>query len=159
MKKSIITAVALFCAMFAMSAQDVSDLNRAARLAYEWLESEGYKPYVDGYGVCFELDDCYMYVNNSEDEDYLQIMYYGLDLFDLEEEPGLALAAVIVCNEVTRDIKLVKAHMSEDGVISLAVETYLDETPDIGQYMETAISYILSAAIIWQERYAEYETE
>ena len=49
--KKLILSLTILCAAFCyMNAQDASSLPKAARLAYEWLSEEGYRPYVDEDG-------------------------------------------------------------------------------------------------------------
>ena len=64
MKKLILVVALSLAAAVCATAQDLSILSKAARMAYDWLASEGYKPSIDedndvatGIGEAAPLDD------------------------------------------------------------------------------------------------------
>ena len=157
MKKLIFTLI-LACAAFTLAdAQSVSSLPRAARLAYYWLSDEGYRPYVDEDGdVSFKAQGYYFYVSANEgDPDYLQLVMPGIKTINMDADDSIVAAycALAACNEMTRDKKLVKAYMSDKGKVSLSCETYIDDTPLVGDYIETAIDFIIRVHDQWRETY------
>jgi hypothetical protein len=54
---------------------------------------------------------------------------------------------------MTRDKKIVKAYMSDSGKVSLSCETYIDDTPLVGDYLATAIDFIIRVCEQWRESY------
>jgi hypothetical protein len=140
-----------------MNAQDASSLPKAARLAYEWLSEEGYRPYVDEDGdVSFKAQGYYLYIAVDDDSpNYLQLVMPSIKTIDMEAENSVieTYCALAACNEMTRDKKIVKAYMSDSGKVSLSCETYIDDTPLVGDYLETAIDFIIRVCEQWRESY------
>lgn len=160
MKKLILSLTLLCSAFFFMNAQDVSSLPKAARLAYEWLSEEGYRPYIDEDGdVSFKAQGYFLYIAVDEDsQNYLQLVMPSIKTIDVESEDSIieTYCALAACNEMTRDKKIVKAYMSDSGNVSLSCETYIDETPLVGNYLEKAISFIIRVCEQWRESYNEF---
>jgi hypothetical protein len=159
--KKLILSLALLCAAFCyMNAQDVSSLPKAARLAYEWLSEEGYRPYVDEDGdVSFKAQGYFLYIDADEDsQNYLQLVMPAIKNIDVDSEDSIleTYCALAACNEMTRDKKIVKAYMSDSGKVSLSCETYIDDTPLVGNYLEKAISFIIRVCEQWRESYNDY---
>ena len=158
--KKLIVSLILSCVAFSfVNAQDVSSLPRAARLAYNWLADEGYRPYIDEDGdVSFKAQGYYFYISVVDsDPDYLQLVMPGIKTIDMDAEDSIVATycALAACNEMTRDKKLVKAYMSDSGKVSLTCETYLDDTPLVGDYLETAIDFIIRVKSQWRDSYNE----
>ena len=80
MKKLLLVLALSFAAALCASAQDLSVLGKAARLAYDYLSKEGYKPYIDE-------DDDY-------DEDKLTEESYRTTIDEDPEELSLEAAEV-----------------------------------------------------------------
>lgn len=160
MKKLILSLTLLCSAFIFMNAQDASSLPKAARLAYEWLSEEGYRPYIDEDGdVSFKAQGYFLYIAVDEDsQNYLQLVMPSIKTIDVESEDSIieTYCALAACNEMTRDKKIVKAYMSDSGNVSLSCETYIDETPLVGNYLEKAISFIIRVCEQWRESYNEF---
>ena len=159
--KKLILSLTILCAAFCyMNAQDASSLPKAARLAYEWLSEEGYRPYLDEDGdVSFKAQGYYLYIAVDDDSpNYLQLVMPGIKTIDMEAENSVieTYCALAACNEMTRDKKIVKAYMSDSGKVSLSCETYIDDTPLVGDYLETAITFIIRVCEQWRESYNEF---
>lgn len=140
----------------AAKAQDLSSLSTAARLAYDELAYQGYRPYVDEDGdVSFKAEGYYFYVQNSTDDTYLRIIMPEIKTIDTDDivETYCALSA---CNEICRDKKLVKAYLNNNDSISLSVATYIDETPQLSDYIETALDFLIRSRASWIEAFNEY---
>ena len=145
--KRLIVSLVLMCGAFCYAdAQDPSMLPRAARIAYNWLSNEGYRPYVDEDGdVSFKAQGYYLYISvDSDDPEYLQLVMPAIKTIDMDAEDSIiaTYCALAACNEMTRDKKLVKAYMSDSGTVSLSCETYIDDSPNVGDYLATAINFI-----------------
>lgn len=139
-----------------VNAQDISSLSTAARLAYDELATQGYRPYVDEDGdVSFKAQGYYFYVQNSSDDTYLRIIMPEIEIVDTEDifETYCALSA---CNEICRDKKLVKAYLNNNNSVSLSVATYIDETPQLSDYIETALDFLIRSRASWIEAFNEY---
>lgn len=159
--KRLIISLILLCAAFSyVNAQDPSSLPTAARLAYNWLADEGYRPYIDEDGdVSFKAQGYYLFIAVDNDSpNYLQLVMPSIKNIDMDAEDSViaTYCALSACNEMTRDKKLVKAFMSDSGKVSLSCETYVDETPLVGKYLEKAISFIIRVCEQWRESYDEY---
>lgn len=158
--KKLIVSLVLLCAAFSfVNAQDASSLPRAARIAYNWLSEEGYRPYIDEDGdVSFKAQGYYFYISVHEsDPNYLQLVMPGIKTIDMDADDAIVATycALAACNEMTRDKKLVKAYMTDSGKVSLTCETYLDDNPLVGDYLETAIDFIIRVNGQWRESYNE----
>jgi hypothetical protein len=154
--KKLILMLALMCAAaVAVKAQDLSSLSTAARLAYDELAYEGYRPYVDEDGdVSFRAEGYYFYVQNSSDDTYLRIIMPEIKTIDTEDIIE-TYCALLACNEICRDKKLVKAYLNKSNSISLSVATYIDETPQLGEYIETALDFLIRSRASWIETFNE----
>lgn len=159
MKKLVVSLILLCAAFCYVNAQDSSSLPRAARLAYNWLSDEGYRPYVDEDGdVSFKVQGYYLYIfANEDDPNYLQLVMPGIKTIDMDGDDSIlaTYCALAACNEMTRDKKIVKAYMSDKGKVSLSCETYIDDTPLVGDYLDTAIDFIIRVCEQWRESYNE----
>lgn len=159
MKKLFVSLLFLCVALCYANAQDASSLPRAARVAYNWLANEGYKPYVDEDGdVSFKAQGYYLYISvNDDDPDYLQLVMPGIKTIDMDADDAVltAYCALAACNEMTRDKKLVKAYMSDKGKVSLSCETYVDNTPLVGDYLDTAITFLIRVCEQWRTSFNE----
>ena len=156
MKKLMLTLVFMCAAAMMVNAQDLSSLSTAARLAYDELATQGYRPYVDEDGdVSFKAQGYYFYVQNSSDDTYLRIIMPEIEIVDTEDilETYCALSA---CNEICRDKKLVKAYLNNNNSVSLSVATYIDETPQLSDYIETALDFLIRSRASWIEAFNEY---
>ena len=91
MKKLVIAVSLLFAAVIcARAQQSVSVLGKAARLAYDFLVEEGYKPSIDeDDDVIFKAQGYSFYVdNNVNDETYLRVVLPAIE--ELEDEDDIA---------------------------------------------------------------------
>ena len=89
MKRIILTIALLVAGAVCVSAQDLSVLSKAARMAYDYLSSEGYKPTIDDdEDVLFKAEGYSFYVDNDKsDETYLQIVLPYIMELDEEDKP------------------------------------------------------------------------
>ena len=151
-------AIALLCAtMVCGKAQDLSSLSRAARLTFVYLQDEGYKPSIDeDRDVIFKAQGFTFYIdNNTDDGTYLRIVMPVIKSLGDDPEATELLAALAACNEMTREKKLVKAYLLDDGSVSLSAETYIGSSPDISEFIDTAINFMIRVRSSWLERYNE----
>jgi hypothetical protein len=157
MKRLVISLILMCGALCYADAQDSSGLPKAARIAYNWLYNEGYRPYVDEDGdVSFKAQGYYLYISvDSDDPEYLQLVMPSIKTIDMDAEDSIiaTYCALAACNEMTRDKKLVKAYMSDSGTVSLSCETYIDDSPNVGDYLSTAINFITRVCGQWLETY------
>ena len=69
MKKLILVVALSLAAAVCACAQDLSVLSKAARMAYNWLAEEGYKPSIDeDNDVAFKVQGEYFYIDNDTDD-------------------------------------------------------------------------------------------
>ena len=156
--KKVFFAIALLCAATVCGkAQDLSSLSRAARLTFVYLQDEGYKPSIDkDRDVVFKAQGYTFYIDNTTDDStYLRIVMPSIKNLGNDPEAYELLAALAACNEMTREKKLVKAYLDDDGKVSLSAETYIGSSPDISEFIDTAINFMIRISSSWRERYNE----
>ena len=156
MKKSILAVVLLLAAVVCAQAQNLSSLSKAARMAYDYLQSEGYKPSIDeDNDVAFKYQGYNCYVTNDNDDPTFLSMYipgvYSVDLEDVAEE----YSALSVCNEYNRGKKLVKATISTTGKVSFTAETYVGDATNMQEFIETALEFMVRGIGAWRDMYNE----
>lgn len=157
MKKLVIAVALLFAAAFCAGAQNLSVLSKAARMAYDFLQKEGYKPYLDeDDDVVFTAGGYTFYVDNTPDDDtYLGIvMPY---LMEVDSDDLLAtFAAMAACNEITREKKLVQAYISDDGDVMFCADTYIGSAGNMNEFLDTAIDFMIRGLSSFSDLYNEY---
>ena len=126
MKKLLLVLALSFAAALCASAQDLSVLGKAARLAYDYLSKEGYKPYIDeDDDVVFKAEGYSFYVDNTKsDETYLQIVMPNMMEVDLDNTAQL-LAVLGACNQITQSKQLVHAFCRDDAYLTFVTDTYI----------------------------------
>lgn len=161
MKKLLFTVVLLFAALLSANAQSVSSLSKSARLCYNWLSEEGYRPSIDNDGdVAFKAEGYNFYViSDTRDPNYVTVLLPGIETIDLDEDSDDSilqlLSALAACNEINQTKKMVKASINDNGDVNLSTETYFDDDPDVDDYMTTAIIYLTRAFKSWWEEYED----
>lgn len=155
MRKACFAIVLLCAAMVCAKAQDLSALSRAARLSFVYLQDEGYKPVIDDdLDVVFKAEGYTFYIdNNTDDSTYLRIVMPIIKSLGDDPEVSELFAAMVVCNEMTREKKLVKAYLTDDGKVSLSAETYIGSSPDVSEFIDTAINFMKRIRSSWLEKY------
>lgn len=156
MKRFLITLLVLGSTVFALNAQNYSSLSTAAKFAYNFLSSEGYRPYIDeDNDVMFKAEGYTFYVdNNRSDDTYLRIVMPTIKSID-KDNTLEHISALYACNEVNSGKKLIKAYMSESGKVSISAQTYLGTSTDVSEFLDTAISFMISAKDSWYSSYNE----
>ena len=157
MKKIIITLALLSAAAFCASAQNLSVLSKAARMAWDFLSSEGYKPYIDeDDDVVFKAEGYTFYVDNTPaDDTYLGIVMPFL--MEVDSDDLLAtFAAMAACNEITREKKLVQAYISDDGDVMFCADTYIGSAGNMNEFLDTAITFMIRGLKSFNDLYNEY---
>ena len=158
MKKFILAIALSLAAAVCASAQDLSVLSQAARMAYNWLAEEGYKPSIDeDNDVAFKVQGEYFYIDNDTDDPtllrFLVPNVYEVDFSDEDQ----VMNALLACNDFTRSKKLVSAAINRAGGITFFASTYVAAgNGDMSEFMETAIDFISRGIKSWLELYNEY---
>lgn len=108
----------------------------------QWLKANGYKFEVESFGIAFKHQGGnFLIEDNSDDKQYLQIIMPYVHQLEKSSEKEKALE---VCNEVNRKYKCLKAYLVEEDSIWLSVEMFMDQTPDLDDFMERLL-HILHA--------------
>lgn len=104
MKKLILVAALSLAAAVCVSAQDLSVLSKAARMAYDWLANEGYKPSIDeDNDVAFKVQGEYFYIDNdTNDPTLLRFLVPNVYEVDLSDEDQM-MNALLACNEFAEE--------------------------------------------------------
>ena len=155
MKKIIIT-LALLLAAVCVNAQNLSVLSKAARMAYDYLSSEGYKPTIDeDDDVLFKAEGYSFYVDNDKSDDtYLQIVLPYI--MELEEDDLLSsMAAMAACNQITQDKKIVQAYITDDGDVMLCTDTYIGSAGNMNEFIDSSIIFMIRAISAFHDQYNE----
>ncbi|MBR6423530.1 MAG: YbjN domain-containing protein [Bacteroidales bacterium] len=157
MKKLVIAVALLFAAAFCASAQNLSVLSKAARMAYDFLQKEGYKPYLDeDDDVVFTAEGYSFYIDNTPDDDtYLGIVMPYLMEVD-SDNIAEVFAAMAACNEITREKKLVQAYISDDGDVMFCADTYIGSSGNMNEFLDTAIGFMIRGLKSFGDLYNEY---
>lgn len=153
MKKIIIT-LALLLAAVCVNAQNLSVLSKAARMAYDYLSSEGYKPTIDeDDDVLFKAEGFSFYVDNDKSDDtYLQIVLPYI--MELKEDDLLSsMAAMAACNQITQDKKIVQAYITDDGDVMLCTDTYIGSAGNMNEFIDSSIAFMIRAVSAFHEEY------
>ena len=153
MKKIIIT-LALLLAAVCVNAQNLSVLSKAARMAYDYLSSEGYKPTIDeDDDVLFKAEGYSFYVDNDKSDDtYLQIVLPYI--MELEEDDLLSsMAAMAACNQITQDNKIVQAYITDDGDVMLCTDTYIGSAGNMNEFIDSSIIFMIRAVSAFRDEY------
>ena len=151
--KKLFLVLALSLAAVCAMAQDLSSLSKAARMAFEYLSKEGYKPYIDEDGdVSFKVQGTLFYVDNDKDDVTLLRMVapaiYKIDTDNVVEE----YTALSACNEFNRTKKLIRAAISSSGNVSFFADTYVGEGKnDMTEFLETAIEFMTRGFSSWRD--------
>lgn len=157
MKKLVIAVALLFAAAFCAGAQNLSALSKAARMAYDFLQKEGYKPYLDeDDDVVFTAEGYTFYVDNTPTDDtYLGIvMPY---LMEVDSDDLLqSFAAMAACNEITREKKLVQAYITDEGDVMFCADTYIGSAGNMNEFLDTAITFMIRGLSAFGEIYNSY---
>lgn len=155
MKKIIIT-LALLLAAVCVNAQNLSVLSKAARMAYDYLSSEGYKPSIDeDDDVLFKAEGYSFYVDNDKSDDtYLQIVLPYI--MELDEDNLMStMAAMAACNQITQDKKIVQAYITDDGDVMLCTDTYIGSAGNMNEFIDSSIIFMIRAISAFHEQYNE----
>ena len=154
--KKIIIALALLLAAVCVNAQNLSVLSKAARMAYDYLSSEGYKPTIDeDDDVLFKAEGYSFYVDNDKSDDtYLQIVLPYI--MELEEDDLLSsMAAMAACNQITQDKKIVQAYITDDGDVMLCTDTYIGSAGNMNEFIDSSIIFMIRAISAFHDQYNE----
>lgn len=112
-----------------------------AELAKAWLSSQGYRYDVDSDGdIHFKYQGKNMYCR-VDDKDEL---FFNLIMPNIYTVEGNRARVVEACNAIARDIKVVKAFLIDDH-LWLAIEMFIDTTPELGDFFERCCNLLVAA--------------
>jgi len=156
MKRFLISILVFGATVFAANAQSYNALSSAAKLAFNYLTSEGYRPYIDeDNDVMFKAQGYTFYIDNYKNDDtYLRVVMPGIKSID-KDEALQHISALYACNEINAGKKFIKAYMAESGSVYLSAQTYLGSSSDVSEFISTAIDFMISATDAWYEAYKD----
>lgn len=106
----------------------------------EWLRDNGYRFNEEPFGIGFKHQGGnFVIADNSEDNLYLQIVMPGVYTLN---NPSEKLHVLEVCNEVTREIKCLKAFLVNGDTVWLTTEMFIDSTPRLDDFMERLLGIL-----------------
>lgn len=112
-----------------------------------WLRSRNVKFSELPFGILFQYQGgSFIISDNTEDKLYLQVIMpnvYEVSSYEKEK-------AMKVMNKMNREFKALKATMQDDGQVWLAVETFIDSTPDIEDFFDRILMILLQGRMKFQ---------
>lgn len=112
-----------------------------------WLRSRNVKFSELPFGILFQYQGgTFIISDNAEDKLYLQVIMpnvYEASSYEKEK-------AMKVMNKMNREFKALKATMQDDGQVWLAVETFIDSTPDIEDFFDRILMILLQGRMKFQ---------
>lgn len=112
-----------------------------------WLRSRNVKFSELPFGILFQYQGgAFIISDNAEDKLYLQVIMpnvYEVSSYEKEK-------AMKVMNKMNREFKALKATMQDDGQVWLAVETFIDSTPDIEDFFDRILMILLQGRMKFQ---------
>lgn len=106
------------------------------------LQSLGFKPKIDDEGdvfVRYQMKTFYVMGTNSDDEDYLVVVFPQMYEIDEGEETKVLAA----CNKTTREIKLAKVYIDQSlKNVSASCEFYYNDEESLKVCLNKAIDIL-----------------
>lgn len=106
------------------------------------LQSLGFKPQIDDEGdifVRYQMKTFYVMGSNSDDEDYLVVVFP--QMYEVNE--GEETKVLAVCNKITREIKLTKVYIDQTlKNVSASCEFYYNGEESLKTYLDKAIEIL-----------------
>lgn len=106
------------------------------------LQSLGFKPQIDDDGdifVRYQMKTFYVMGANSDDEDYLVVVFPQMYEVDEGEETKVLAA----CNKITHEIKLAKVYIDQTlKNVSASCEFYYNGEESLKTYLDKAIEIL-----------------
>lgn len=114
----------------------------AKDLVLAFLRKEGFCPEEEEFGILFKYQMAsFIFFNNSNDEEFFQLVMPGI--FDIDEE-NISIA-MLACNRLNSDVKVAKAFVSQNNDVWLAFEILLDENPEVESIVPRALNTLMHA--------------
>lgn len=106
------------------------------------LQSLGFKPQIDDEGdifVRYQMKTFYVMGSNSDDEDYLVVVFP--QMYEVNE--GEETKVLAVCNKITREIKLTKVYIDQTlKNVSASCEFYYNGEESLKTCLDKAIEIL-----------------
>ena len=106
------------------------------------LQSLGFKPQIDDDGdifVRYQMKTIYVMGSNSDDEDYLVVVFP--QMYEVNE--GEETKVLAVCNKITREIKLTKVYIDQTlKNVSACCEFYYNGEESLKTCLDKAIEIL-----------------
>lgn len=106
------------------------------------LQSLGFKPQIDDEGdifVRYQMKTFYVMGSNSDDEDYLVVVFP--QMYEVNE--GEETKVLAVCNKITREIKLTKVYIDQTlKNVSASCEFYYNDEESLKTCLDKAIEIL-----------------
>lgn len=106
------------------------------------LQSLGFKPQIDDEGdifVRYQMKTFYVMGYNSDDEDYLVVVFP--QMYEVNE--GEETKVLAVCNKITREIKLTKVYIDQTlKNVSASCEFYYNGEESLKTCLDKAIEIL-----------------
>ncbi len=117
------------------------------RIYKEWLSEQGIKFHDTNAGLLFRYQGGgFIIADNRNDKQYLQIIMpnvYEVQTFDKDK-------AYRIANKLNNEIKSLKVIIQDDDNVWLTVEQFLDDTPNVEDFMERLLNILLRGRLKFQ---------
>ena len=106
----------------------------------DWLNSQRISFHETSIGILFRYQGGgFIIADNKNDKDYLQLIMPNIHTVDsFSKQKALKIA-----NNLNRDIKGLKVIINDDDSVWLTIEQFLDETPNIEDFMDRLLQILL----------------
>lgn len=102
------------------------------KLYREWLQFNGIKFEETSFGFVFRYQGgTFIIPLNYDDKQFFQILMPHI--YDATKNRIIALTAI---NRLNSEMKVVKASINDDNIVGLAIEMFIDSSPEIDEYMQ-----------------------
>ncbi len=109
-----------------------------------WLNSQGLSFHETSFGLLFSYQGGgFIIANNKNDKDYLQLIMPNIYTVDSISKQ----TALKVANNLNRDIKGLKVIINDDNSVWLTIEQFLDETPEVEDFMDRLLAILLQGRL------------
>lgn len=110
----------------------------------KWLNNQGVSFHETSIGLLFRYQGGgFIIANNQNDKDYLQLIMPNIHTVDSFSKQK----ALKVANKLNRDIKGLKVIINDDDSVWLTIEQFLDETPNVEDFMDRLLNILLQGRL------------
>lgn len=155
MKRRITLLLTIVLALIAVPAFSEMTKKDLQKMYMEFLTNEGYRPSIDSDGdIAFKAEGGeYCIIVDEDDLEYFCLLYPGIYSIDNDDEKA---KAAIAAGYVNSRVKVAKIVLTRD-MVSIAVQIYVANPKDFGQFFPRMLRAVQSAVSSFREKLEELE--